>query len=82
MKWRELAQTPLWEEREPAKARLPIVNQEVSPMTVKDALVKACSIFLAVCFAGIAATAAAQSGGDKQVDCDKTPSHPDCQAKK
>jgi hypothetical protein len=51
-------------------------------MTVKDALVKACSIFLAVCFAGIAATAAAQSGGDKQVDCDKTPSHPDCQAKK
>ncbi len=48
-------------------------------MRATEAVRKALAILIAVCFAGIAATATA---GDKTVDCDKPPTNPDCQAKK
>lgn len=49
-------------------------------MRATEAMRKALAILIAVCCVGIAGTAAAQ--GDKKVDCDKTPTHPECQAKK
>jgi len=48
-------------------------------MRAHEAVRKALAILVAVCCVGVAATAAA---GDKKVDCDKTPTNPDCQAKK